>query len=283
MSARRILLAAAAVLLPLLGAAPVWAQSPAADLPEAIRKQGFIRVGIEATYPPMAYKDPATNERRGINVDLLNALGKVMGVEIRYEEMAFAQLIPAVTTERVDFSGTAMSDTAARRETLSFVDYLSTGAQIFTTTAQARGAKEAVDFCGRSVATPRTTNYPRQVQEWSDAHCVAAGKPPIRVIGTDGAAASRLDLQQGRADGAVLGAEYVVYLQSLEPGNFVTVGAPITRGLFGLAFAKKDAALRDAVAAGLQRMVADGSYAEIVRRNGMERQALTAITVDQGE
>ncbi|RKK04699.1 ABC transporter substrate-binding protein [Pseudoroseomonas wenyumeiae] len=259
--------------------APAFAQ----ELPEAVRKQGHLRVGIEATYPPMAYKDPATNERRGVNVDLVTAIGKELGIELRWEEMAFAQLIPAIATNRVDFSGSSMTDLPSRREKLSFVDYISTGAQIFTTVQQQKGAQQPIDFCGRSIATPRTTNYFPQAQAWSEKNCVAAGKPPIRVIGTEGAAAARTDLQQGRADGAILGAEYVVYLSQQNPGTFVTIGEPISRNLSGMAFAKEQAPLRDAVAGALNRMISNGTYMEILKKHGLEKQALSAITIDAGE
>lgn len=259
--------------------APAFAQ----DLPENIRKQGQLRVGIEATYPPMAYKDPATNERRGVNVDLVEAIGKELGIKLQWEEMSFAQLIPAITTERVDFSGTSMTDLPSRREKLSFVDYISTGAQIFTTVQQQKGAQQPTDFCGRSVSTPRTTNYFPQAQAWSEKNCVAAGKPPMRVIGSEGAAASRTDLQQGRADAAILGAEFVVYLSQQNPGTFVAIGDPISRNLSGMAFAKEQAPLRDAVAGALTRLIAKGTYGEILKKHGLEKQALSAITIDAGE
>ncbi|MCG7357436.1 ABC transporter substrate-binding protein [Roseomonas mucosa] len=274
MMLKRLLLATA-LLMPLSVAAQT--------LPESIRAQGELRVGIEATYPPMAYKDPATNERRGVNVDLVTALGKELGISLRWEEMSFAQLIPSIATDRVDFSGTSMTDLPARREQLSFVDYISTGAQIFTTVAQQKGAREATDFCGRSVATPRTTNYFPQAQAWSEANCVAKGKTPLRVIGTEGAAAARTDLQQGRADGAILGAEYVVYLSQQNPGVFVAIGDPISRNLSGMAFSKSKPELRDAIAAALSRLIADGTYGAILRKHGLEKQALTAITIDAGQ
>jgi len=266
-----------------IAAMSIMVPAVAQELPAAIRQQGHINVGIEATYPPMAYKDPATNERRGVNVDLVEAIGKELGIPLRFQEMAFAQLIPALTTARIDFNGSSMTDLPSRREQLTFVDYISTGAQIFTTTAQLRGATQPTDFCGRSVATPRTTNYFPQAQAWSEANCVAQGRPPMRVIGTEGAAAARTDLQQGRAEGAILGAEYVVYLSQQNPGTFVAVGAPISRNLSGLAFSKEQAPLRDAVAGALTRLMANGTYLAILTKHGLERQALTAVTIDAGE
>ncbi|MBN8943718.1 MAG: ABC transporter substrate-binding protein [Rhizobiales bacterium] len=264
--------------------APVMAQAQAPiPLPDAIRSAGTIRVGIEATYPPMAYKDPATNERRGLNVDLVTAIAKELNVAIQWEEMTFEQLITGITAGRVDFSGSSMTDLPARREKLSFVDYISTGPQIFTTSQQAGGIANPLDMCGKSIATPRTTNYFPTAQAWSEANCVAAGRPPMQVIGTAGAAASRADLQQGRANAALLGAEYVTYLRQQNPGAFVAVGAPIGRNLSGLAFPRGNPALRDAVAAALTRLIANGTYATLLKKHGLEAQALAEITIDAGQ
>ena len=254
----------------------------AQEVPAAIRSAGAIRVGIEATYPPMAYKDPATNERKGVNVDLVTAIAQDLKLEIRWEEMSFEQLMTSLTTGRIDFSGTSMTDLPARREKLSFVDYITTGGQLFTTTTQANtlGLKTATDLCGRSAATPRFTNYFPSAQAWSEKHC--AGKP-MQVIGTNGATAARTDLRQERATAAILGAEFVAHLQLQEPGTYVALGQPITQNLSGLAFPKESTELRDAIAASLQRLVANGTYAAILKKHGIQAQAITAVTVDAGQ
>jgi polar amino acid transport system substrate-binding protein len=271
----RLLTACLAIALPALASAQ--------ELPATIRSAGFIRVGIETTYPPMAYKDPATNERLGVNVDLVTAMAKDLKIEIRWEEMSFEQLMTSLTTGRIDFSGTSMTDLPARREKLSFVDYVTTGGQLFTTTAQATalGLKTATDLCGRSAATPRFTNYFPSAQAWSEKMC--AGKAPLQVIGTNGATAARTDLRQERANAAILGAEFVAHLRRQEPGTYVALGEPITRNLSGLAFPKESTALRDAIAASMGRLIADGSYAAILKKHGIEAQAIAAVTVDAGE
>lgn len=255
----------------------------AAELPEEIRKQGFMRIGIEATYPPMAYKDPATNERLGANVDLLVAIAKELGVEIQWEELSFEQLVPAITTGRVDFSGSAVGDNPARREKLTFVDYIATGAQLFSTPDQAKGATQVSDFCGRTVAAPRTTTYFSMMPGWSDRYCTSAGKDAIQPMGTAGAAAAKTDLQQGRAAGVILGAEAFVYSLKQTPGGYVAIGDRLSDGMFGLAFAKDKEPLRDAIAAALTKLKDNGTYLEILKKHGLEKQALAEITIDKGQ
>jgi polar amino acid transport system substrate-binding protein len=263
-------------------ASPAAAQQPIA-LPEAIRTAGVVRIGIEATYPPMAYKDPATNERRGFNVDLVTEIAKELGLRIQWEEMAFAQLIPALTTGRIDFSGSSMTDLPARRERLSFVDYVFTGPQIFALASQSAGVTQPTDLCGKAIATPRTTAYFPTLQAWSQKNCVDQGRPAINVVGTEGATATRTDLRQNRVNAAVLGAEYVVYLSQQEPNTFVRVGTPIGRNMSGLAFPKESTVLRDAVATALNRLIANGTYMTLLKKHGLEAQALTEAGIDAGQ
>ncbi|MFX5705418.1 hypothetical protein ABTE52_20760, partial [Acinetobacter baumannii] len=42
----------------------------AARLPADIRAAGQLRIGTSPTYPPLEYKDPATNALLGLDIDL---------------------------------------------------------------------------------------------------------------------------------------------------------------------------------------------------------------------
>jgi polar amino acid transport system substrate-binding protein len=262
-----------------------WAPSSAvaqAALPDSVKARGAIVVGIEATYPPMAYRDPKTNEQVGFNIDLVGAIAKEMGVPVKWEEMTFEQLMTALTTKRIDMIGTAISDLPSRREKLTFVDYFVTGSQLFTTTANAATIKQPLDVCGKKVGMPRTTSYLPIMTAWSEKNCPAAGKPLVEISGTANSVATRLDLRQGRLDAAILGPEYVSFLMRDEPNTYALVGEPLTRTLFGFAFNKGDESLRDAVAAALGRVIASGAYRATLARHGLERQAIERVMIDSG-
>jgi polar amino acid transport system substrate-binding protein len=261
---------------------PAAVSAQSANLPEKVKAAGAITVGIESTYPPMAYKDPKTNERIGVNIDLVESIAKELGIKVRWEEMSFEQLMTSLTTGRIDMIGTAISDLPSRREKLTFVDYLVTGSQPFTVTSKKDSIKTEADLCGKTVGAPRTTNYFPVLQAWSEKNCVAAGKPAASVNGTAGATATRLDLKQGRLDAAVLGPEYVAYLMADEPNTYVLAGEPLTKTFFGFAFNKNDAALRDAVAAALTATIKSGAYKQALQKFGLERQAVTEVKIDAG-
>ncbi len=261
---------------------PAAVSAQSANLPEKVKAAGAITVGIESTYPPMAYKDPKTNERIGVNIDLVESIAKELGIKVKWEEMSFEQLMTSLTTGRIDMIGTAISDLPSRREKLTFVDYLVTGSQPFTVTSKKDSIKTEADLCGKTVGAPRTTNYFPVLQAWSEKNCVAAGKPAASVNGTAGATATRLDLKQGRLDAAVLGPEYVAYLMADEPNTYVLAGEPLTKTFFGFAFNKNDAALRDAGAAALTATIKSRAYKQALQKFGLERQAVTEVKIDAG-
>ncbi|WP_296258090.1 MULTISPECIES: ABC transporter substrate-binding protein [unclassified Pseudomonas] len=242
-----------------------------------------LTVGVEATYPPMSYRDPATNHSVGLNIDLFNALGKVMQVQIKLEEMSFEQLTSSLSTGRIDVIGTAITDLPKRRTEMTFVDYLQTGAQMFTTVANSDAGATPEAFCGKSIGTPRTTNYYPEVIAWNESHCVSTGKTAATIQGTAGASASRLDLQQERLAAVVLGPEYVKYLMSQEPGTYVLVGQPLSIHHFGFAVAKTNGAVRDALVKGLDLLIKDGTYQAILKKWNLESQAVTQAMVDGGQ
>src|SRR5438445_13430850 len=128
----------------------------AAELPAEIKQAGTLRLTVNATYAPMEYRDPATNELVGLDIDLANEMAKPLGgLKIVWSETPFAELIPSLQTKRADFIISGISDRASRRETADFVDYLTTGPQFFVLTESE--AKIATDLCGKKVGTTRST------------------------------------------------------------------------------------------------------------------------------
>ena len=58
-----------------------FATAQAAELPESIKPAGVLRLTVNSTYAPMEYRDPATNELVGLDIDLANELAKRLGVK----------------------------------------------------------------------------------------------------------------------------------------------------------------------------------------------------------
>ncbi len=256
--------------------------SYAADLPASIKEKGEVVVAIMPNYPPMDFKDPATNTLTGLDYDLGNALAERLGVKIKWQETGFEQMINALTTDRVDMVMSGMTDTAERQASVTFVDYFTSGPQFYTLQKN-KDFNEIIDLCGKKVGTSRRTTFPAEIAEWSKANCEAAGKPAINVIGTEGSADARAQLRQSRIDAAMQGSETLSYLKTQEKDMYKTVGMPISKQFTGLGVSKKKPELSEAVKVALQSMVDDGTYLAILKKWDLQLGAIETVTINAGK
>jgi len=250
----------------------------AVELPPEIARQGSLRVAIVPNYPPMEFRDPATNALTGFDVELGEALGRKLGVKIVWQETSFDQFMPSIATGRVDAILSGMTDYASRHETATFVDYLRNGPRFFVQQSRAAEFKDMTTFCGKRVGASRRTSFPSLIAAWSDAHCAG---DPIKFVGTEGSGDARTQLKQGRIDAAVQGNETLPYLMDLEPGVYAPIGETIASQFTGLALPVKEKALQQAVAEALDALIADGSYRALLAKwkltdNGIEKATINA-------
>jgi polar amino acid transport system substrate-binding protein len=252
----------------------------AQDLPDRIKAAKTIVVANVPNYPPMEFKDPKTGALTGVDIELGEALGKKLGVTIKWEEVSFEQMISALSTGRVDMILSGMSDLPKRRDSLDFLDYMKSGAQFYTLASNKDAFKTPTDLCGKQVGTSRRTSFPAEIEKWSKEHCEAAGKPAIVVVGTEGSADARTQLRQKRVDAAVQGSETIPYMMELEPNTYIAVGPAFTAVLQGMGFNKKEPALREAVTKAFAAMMADGSYKAILAKWKLDATALDGVYIN---
>ncbi|MBP1851563.1 ABC transporter substrate-binding protein [Rhizobium halophytocola] len=252
----------------------------AAELPDNIKAAGKVVVANTPNYPPMEYRDPATNELMGLDIDLGTALAKQLGIEVEWSDIGFEQMISSLTTGRVDLIESGMSDLPKRRDALDFLDYMKSGAQFYSTTAHKDEFKQPTDLCGKTIGMSRRTSFPDETAKWSAANCEAKGLPAIKVVGTEGSADARTQLKQGRVDAAVQGSETLPYLMSVDKGAFFTIGEPYTAVYQGIGFDKTKPELRDAYIDGLKALMENGEYKKIFTKWGLEGAMLDGIYIN---
>lgn len=110
---RKILKLMAFMLVLILAVLPVTACSQASS-----KK---LVVGMELAYPPFETTD-ASNNPTGISVDFAKALGTALGREVVIENIAWAGLIPALQTKKVDLIISSMTITEERKKQIDFSD-----------------------------------------------------------------------------------------------------------------------------------------------------------------
>ncbi|MBO8194035.1 ABC transporter substrate-binding protein [Streptomyces oryzae] len=258
-------------------------------LPEKIRSAGVIKVGTDAAYKPMEYKEGA--DIVGLDPDLADAMGKKLGVRFQFTNGTFDGLITSMQTGRFDMIMSAMTDTKDRQEGLDdkgkkagkgvdFVDYLSAGSSILVKKGNPEKIESVDEMCGKKVATQRGTTS-HEILKTQTKKCVKDGKKKIDVeaYNTDDEARVRL-----KAGGVVADiSDFPVAANAAKSGaDFEVVGDQMQSAPYGMAVTKDSKKLRDALKAAMKAIIEDGSYKKALEKWGVQDGGVQKVTINAG-
>ncbi len=86
---------------------------------KTIKANGELRVGTTGDWDPMSMKDPATNEYKGFDIDVMKELAKDMGVKVKFVPAEWKTIVAGITADRYDIS-TSVTKTPKRAEVAGF-------------------------------------------------------------------------------------------------------------------------------------------------------------------
>jgi len=121
---------------------------------ERILKNGELRVGLSGNQPPLNMKNKS-GEIVGLEVDLVRELTNSMGLEARFVEMPFAELLPALEADRVDLVISGMTITPERNARVAFAGpYLISGKSVLSKSEEITyvDSPESLDLAERTYA-----------------------------------------------------------------------------------------------------------------------------------
>jgi len=112
-------------LVPVLPDIEVDRVAPIADqLPPDVAASGELRIGTNPPYAPNEFKDES-GAIVGFDVDLMEAVGAVLGLTLDLEQTDFDKIIPAVQAGTLDLGMSSFTDTLEREKSVDFVTYYS--------------------------------------------------------------------------------------------------------------------------------------------------------------
>ncbi|GEC07478.1 hypothetical protein SSP24_51330 [Streptomyces spinoverrucosus] len=273
-------------------ATPVAA--PLADkLPKEIRDKGVIKVGSDIAYAPVEFKD-SSGKTVGIDPDLAAAMGKQLGVTFQFENGTFDTLITGLRSKRYDIAMSAMTDTKDRQEGIDsdtgkkvgegvdFVDYFTAGVSIYTKKGDDQGIKTWSDLCGKKIVLQRGT-VSEDLAKAEAAKCPKNKKLSIEAFDNDQQAQTRL--RAGGADAGSSDFPVAAYAVKTSGGgnDFQLVGEQVEAAPYGIAVAKNNTQLRDALQAALDAIIANGEYDKIIKKWGVEDGAVDKAVINGGK
>ncbi|MFI1724217.1 ABC transporter substrate-binding protein [Streptomyces sp. NPDC020489] len=265
---------------------------PTADVVSAIRKDPAaakllpsgvrsltLAVSISGQPPGTSILDDGKT-LAGQDVDFAQAVAKVLGVELKTRQASFEAILPALDSGKYDLGVGNFGVTDERRRTIDFVTYINDG-QGFATREDS-DLKKVTDLrqlCGLNVATSAGTTFEATLEENKHV-CADAGEKAYQVQTYSEQGAIWSSLQQGRSDvvmSTINGLRYAVAHQ--EGAKFL---GEFHRLDVGFAF-DKGTKLAPAFQAAVNRLIADGTYAEILKKWGTTGSAITRSEISPPE
>lgn len=243
-----------------------------------------IKAGSITNSPPMiSYASDGTT-LQGAIVDLAAAMSKQLGRTIVFESIPFNGLLPAMEAKRIDIAFTLMNDTPEREKLVDFVDFFNLSTMLLIRKGNPDHVESLEALCGKTVSTVQGSTQIALVDR-ANAQCKAAGKPPIENMQYAQPADARLQVQTGRVAAFLGNSPVMVYLaQTAGDGKIFDVvrGREYQPVPLGIAVAKSNTALRDALKKSLDALIADGTYRKILEKHGVEGGAVTSATINGG-
>ena len=232
----------------------------AAKVPDKIRAQGYLNVGIDPNYPPMEYLD--RGEAVGADLEIMRAIGEELGLEVRFSEDAYALLVPGVAAGRFDAALSALSVDENDLQNANMVTYFRTGSQL-AVRPPAKKRFGQKNLCGRKVTVLDGSVQYSQLVERS-ANCVENERKEIRIVTYEAQEPATQAVLARKAYGTLADAPVIQRAVAQSNGALVANGRKFDIAPYGIAVARQRKQLAKAIQAALQKMIDDGTYLQIL-------------------
>ena len=250
-------------------------------LPDDVREAGVLTVATDASYPPANSFAADGRTIVGFEPDLMAAMGDLLGLRTEFQRTDFDTMLDDLAAHRFGVVMSAMTDTVDRQAQADFVNYFRAGTSIVVQRGNPHGIHDLADLCGEIVAVEVGT-----VQiDLLERHQARCGDAPIEVSTFPTNDDALVELRTGRAAAVLNDYPPAVFITTNErtQGAFQLVSdVQYEPGLYGIAVAKDQPELRDALAAALSRLVDSGAYQELLETWDVASGAVSEVTVNGG-
>lgn len=219
----------------------------------------------------------ATVDDIGVDVDLRNAVAKLLGTSWSVQNGTFATIIPGVQNGKYTVGEDNFGVTSAREKIVDFSTYLTDGqALLAPSDSTLNSVTNITQLCGLTIGTGAGTTF-QTILQANASKCAAAGKKAYTVDYFSDNAAIWLGLANGRIDayfGPTLSLKYdathvanTKFLSQISstPVGFVTAkGSPLAK------------LLTEAV----NELITDGEYAKILAKWSISSSGISTSQVN---
>jgi cystine transport system substrate-binding protein len=157
-----------------------------------VEKAGVITVATEGTYRPFTYHENGSGELTGYDVEVMRAVGKELGVDVRFEETQWDAIFAGLDAGRFDAIANQVSITPEREAAYDFSTPYTVSPGVIVVNKGDDSISSFADLKGRTTAQSLTSN-------WYEL----ARKSGADVENVEGWAQAVTLLEQGRVDATI--------------------------------------------------------------------------------
>jgi polar amino acid transport system substrate-binding protein len=235
-------------------------------VPASIKSGGKLTVATDATYAPDEFMQGS--KIVGMDPDLMNAIGKVMGLKVTITNVTFDDIITGMVAGRYMIGASSFTDEKSREKSVNFVDYANVGESFYTLKSGGTNIKGISSLCGLTVSVETGTTEEHDAKAQS-TKCSKAGKKAVNTTPYATQTAANLAVSSGRAQVGFADTPVAGYQVKQSHGTFKLVGAAYAPAPYGLAIAKSTN-LTKAVKAAVLYLVDNGTYGKIFKKWGLQ-------------
>ncbi len=280
MMGRTLALAGASAALACFASAPALASSggvPSIEklVPAAVKSKGVLTVASDASYAPDEFMQGS--KVVGMDADLVDALGKVMGLKVSIANVTFDNIIPGMAAGHYMIGASSFTDNKLREKTVNFVDYALVGESFYTLKSGGVSIMGISSICGMTVSVETGTTEETDAKAQS-AKCTKAGKKAVSVATYPNQNLANEAVASGHAQVGFADTPVAAYQVKQSHGKFKLVGAAYAPAPYGIAIGKKTG-LTNAVEAAMVYLVKHGTYGQIFKKWGVQSIEISASQV----
>ncbi len=245
---------------------------------------GRLTICSDIPYPPQEFFD-ANGNPTGSDIDLGNEIANRLGLKVAVQNTVFDTIIAALAGDKCDIIISAQDINAGRLKEVDMIPYFNSGQAFVVAKGNPSAIKATTDLCGKSVGVENGTTEADHLNGTGDykpadglnAQCLAAGKTKIDVQPFTKDSDALLALQSNKVAVYFTDAPVAGYYTVKQPDLFeLAPGLLLSAVKQGISVSKTKTALSAAVKTALQSMIDDGSYVQILKKYGLEANAVTS-------
>jgi glutamate transport system substrate-binding protein len=205
---------------------------------DAIKSAGKVRIGVKQDQPGLGFKDAATGEYSGFDIEIAQWIAASLGLskdKIEFKPIPSANRESAITNGDIDYYVGTYSITDKRKQLIDFAGpYFVTGQGLLVKKDNST-IKTEKDLSGKNVCSA-TGSTPIQN--------IKANFPDTKTTEFDTYSQCVEALKSGQVDAVTTDQAILIGYAAQEPDSLKVVGEPFTTEKYGVGLKKGDTALR---------------------------------------